>query len=36
MQVLSKHLSAAFDYVDTIVSEQYYGPMSESLSAVAP
>jgi quinol monooxygenase YgiN len=32
MQVLSKHLSAAFDYIDTIVSEQYYGPMSKSLS----
>ena len=32
MQVLSDHLSAAFDVIDTIVSEQYYGPMSESLS----
>jgi len=32
MQVISKHLSGAFDYIDTIVSEQYFGPMSESLS----
>jgi hypothetical protein len=32
MKVISEHLSGAFDYIDTIVSEQYYGPMSESLS----
>jgi quinol monooxygenase YgiN len=32
MQVISEHLSDAFDYIDTILSEQYYGPMSESLA----
>jgi len=32
MKVISEHLSGAFDYIDTIVSEQYYGPMSGSLS----
>jgi hypothetical protein len=32
MQVISKHLSGAFEYIDRILSEQYYGPMSESLS----
>jgi quinol monooxygenase YgiN len=32
MQVISEHLSAAFEIIDTILSEQYYGPMSESLS----
>ncbi len=32
MQVISEHLSGAFDYIDTILSEQYFGPMSESLS----
>ena len=33
MKVISEHLGGAFDYIDTILSEQYYGPMSESLSA---
>jgi len=32
MKVISEHLSGAFDYIDTILSEQYYGPMSKSLS----
>jgi len=32
MEVISKHLSGAFDYIDTILSEQYYGPMSQSLA----
>src|SRR5262249_21728873 len=32
MQVIAEHMSAAFDVIDTILSEQYYGPMSESLS----
>ena len=32
MKVISEHLGGAFDYIDTILSEQYYGPMSESLS----
>jgi quinol monooxygenase YgiN len=32
MQVISEHLTGAFDVIDTILSEQYYGSMSESLS----
>src|SRR5439155_25940179 len=32
MQVISEQLSGAFDYIDSILSEQYFGPMSESLS----
>ena len=32
MKVISEHLGGAFDYIDTILSEQYYGPMSQSLS----
>jgi hypothetical protein len=32
MQLISEHLTDAFDYIDAIVSEQYYGPMSESLA----
>ena len=32
MKVISEHLGGAFDYIDTILSEQYYGPMSKSLS----
>ena len=32
MQVNAKHFTTAFDYLDSQVSEQYYGPMSESLS----
>jgi hypothetical protein len=32
MQVIAEHMSEAFDVIDTIVSEQYYGPMSESLA----
>jgi len=34
MQVISEHLSGAFDYIDSILSEQYFGPMSQSLSDV--
>jgi hypothetical protein len=32
MELISKHLSGAFEYIDRILSEQYYGPMSESLA----
>jgi hypothetical protein len=32
MELIAEHLGGAFDYIDTILSEQYYGPMSESLS----
>ncbi|MFL5797250.1 MAG: hypothetical protein ACJ77A_04875 [Actinomycetota bacterium] len=32
MELISKHLSGAFEVIDRIVSEQYYGPMSASLS----
>ncbi len=32
MQLIAEHLSGAFDVIDAIVSEQYYGPMSDSLA----
>jgi hypothetical protein len=32
MQVIAEHLSGAFEFIDEIVSEQYYGPMSNSLA----
>ena|SRR5437867_2414918 len=32
MKVISEHLSGAFEVIDSILSEQYYGPMSQSLS----
>jgi hypothetical protein len=32
MELIAEHLGGAFDYIDAILSEQYYGPMSESLS----
>jgi len=32
MQVISEHMGPAFEVIDTILSEQYYGPMSESLA----
>ena len=32
MQVISEHMGSAFEVIDTILSEQYYGPMSDSLS----
>ena len=32
MEVIAEHMGAAFDVIDTILSEQYYGPMSQSLS----
>jgi len=32
MQVIAEHMGGAFDVIDTILSEQYYGAMSESLS----
>ena len=32
MKVIADHVSGAFDYIDRIVSEQYFGPMSESLA----
>jgi hypothetical protein len=32
MEVIAEHMSAAFDVIDMILSEQYYGPMSQSLS----
>src|SRR5439155_9750409 len=34
MQVISEHLAGVFDYIDTIVSEQYFGPRSQALSEV--
>jgi quinol monooxygenase YgiN len=32
MQVIAEHLGPAFEVIDTILSEQYFGSMSESLS----
>jgi hypothetical protein len=32
MQLLSQHLTGFFDYADRILSEQYYGPISDALS----
>jgi hypothetical protein len=32
MQLIAEHMGAAFEVIDTILSEQYYGPMSDSLS----
>jgi len=32
MQLVSEHMGGAFDYIDAILSEQYYGPISESLA----
>ncbi len=33
MQVNAKHFTTAFDYLESQVSEQYYGPISETLAA---
>jgi quinol monooxygenase YgiN len=33
LQVNAKHFATAFDYLDEQLSEQYFGPMSESLAA---
>jgi hypothetical protein len=33
MQLLAEHLGEAFKYIDTIVSEQYFGPMTDALAA---
>jgi hypothetical protein len=32
MQVIAEHMGDAFEVIDTILSEQYFGPMSESLA----
>jgi hypothetical protein len=32
MQLLSEHMGAALDYIDQIVTEQYFGPMSDDLA----
>jgi hypothetical protein len=32
MQVIAEHVRGAFDFIDVIESEQYFGPMSDSLS----
>jgi hypothetical protein len=32
MQLIAEHMGSAFELIDTILSEQYYGPMSESLA----
>ena len=33
MQLIAEHLSGAFDVIDQIESEQYFGPMTDSLAA---
>src|SRR5207247_9881356 len=33
MQVNAKHFATAFDNLDAVISEQYYGEISESLAA---
>jgi hypothetical protein len=32
MRVIAEHMGSAFDVIDTILSEQYFGPMSDSLA----
>ena len=32
MQVMSEHLADAFDYIKAVVSEQYFGAASDTLS----
>jgi quinol monooxygenase YgiN len=32
MELIAAHLAGAFDYIDTILTEQYYGPMSDALA----
>jgi len=32
MNVMADHMKGAFEYIDSIISEQYYGPMSDSLA----
>jgi hypothetical protein len=32
MELLSQHMADALDYIDTILTEQYFGPMSDELS----
>ena len=33
LQVNAKHFTTAFDYLDAMLSDQYYGPMSDALAA---
>jgi hypothetical protein len=32
MQLIAEHMGSAFEVIDTILSEQYFGPMSDSLA----
>ena len=32
MEVNAKHFATAFDYLDSTVSEQFYGPISDALA----
>jgi predicted metallo-beta-lactamase superfamily hydrolase len=34
MQVMSEHLADAFDYIEAVVSEQYFGAASDALSEI--
>lgn len=33
MQVNAKHFATAFDFLESVISEQYYGEMSEALAS---
>ncbi len=33
MQVNAKHFATAFDWLDTSISQQYFGPISDTLAA---
>jgi hypothetical protein len=33
MEVNAKHFTTAFDYLESQLSEQYYGPISETLAS---
>lgn len=33
LQINAKHFTTAFDYLESQMSDQYYGPMSETLAA---
>jgi hypothetical protein len=32
MEVISEHMGSAFEIIDSILTEQYFGPMSDSLA----
>ena len=34
MQLIAEHMGGAFEIIDTILSEQYYGSMSDAISGI--